>query len=307
MATDKKISELPVAAIIDGVDHSVLVKNGVDYQFAFNTLLQFMGTELSVGANIMFGNSMPSNTTGKNGDVFINTATGSFAQKITGIWTVAYALPAGNTGDGTILYGNNNPGVAIGKNNDTYINVVSGVFYKKSSDTWSQVFSMQTGPAGAQGPAGANGPAGINGKTILSGNGNPSNLYTGTDGDYYIDTNGYFFFGPKTNGIWPAGFSLDNQVPDPIILSFPAGSPNPIVIENFQVNYAQDFGNQPSLIIMEKISDDGLGNPAVSDRNDIRALRYYSDWPANTILSSISIETGDGAILSNDYIIKLTL
>ena len=307
MATDKKISELPVASIINGDDHSVLVKNGVDYQFAFNTLLQFLSAELSVGANITFGNSMPSNTSGKNGDVFINTATGSFAQKITGIWTTVYTLPQGNAEDGAILYGNSNPGNLTGKNNDTYINTVSGVFYKKSADIWNQVFSMQTGPAGAPGPAGANGPAGIDGKTILSGNGNPSNLYTGTDGDYYIDTNSYYFFGPKKNDIWPAGFSLDNQLPNPIIISFPAGSPNPIVIENFQNNYAQDFGNQPGITITEKISDDGLGNPAVSDRNDIRPLRYYSDSPANTILTRINIETGDGPTLSNDYIIKLTI
>ncbi|WP_295711034.1 hypothetical protein [Mucilaginibacter sp.] len=210
MATDKKISDLPVASVISATDNSILVKSGTDYQFAFSTLLQFIGSELSVGASIFFGATLPQNISGKNGDVFINTAAGSIAQKISAVWTVVYTFPTGTAADGTVLYGTVNPGSITGKNNDTYINTLSGIFYKKSAGVWSQVFSMQTGPAGATGPPGAAGPAGINGKTILSGAGNPSNLYTGTDGDYYINTSTYDFFGPKAVGVWPVGFSLDN-------------------------------------------------------------------------------------------------
>lgn len=211
MATDKKISDLPVASIISAADNSILIKSGTDYQFAFNTLLQFIGSELPVGANISFGDTLPQNITGKPGDVFINTATGSIAQKIAAVWTVVYTFPTGNAADGTVLYGTGNPGSSTGKNNDTYINTLSGIFYKKSAGTWSQVFSMQTGPAGPAGPQGVAGPAGVNGKTILSGTGNPSNLYTGTNGDYYINTTTSHFFGPKTGGVWPEGFSLDNS------------------------------------------------------------------------------------------------
>jgi hypothetical protein len=210
MATDKKISDLPVTSVISAADNSILVKSGTDYQFAFSTLLQFIGSELPVGASISFGATLPQNISGKNGDVFVNTAAGSIAQKISAVWTVVYTLPTGNAADGTVLYGTSNPGSVVGKNNDTYINTLSGIFYKKSAGAWSQVFSMQTGPAGATGPPGVTGPAGINGKTILSGAGNPSNLYTGTDGDYYINTSTYYFFGPKAAGVWPMGFSLDN-------------------------------------------------------------------------------------------------
>ena len=211
MATDKRISDLPVASVISAADNSILIKSGTDYQFAFNTLLQFIGSELPVGANISFGDTLPQNITGKPGDVFINTAAGSVAQKIAAVWTVVYTFPTGNAADGAVLYGTSNPGSSTGKNNDTYINSLSGIFYKKSAGAWSQVFSMQTGPAGPAGPQGATGAAGANGKTILSGTGNPSNLYTGTNGDYYINTTTFHFFGPKAGGIWPEGFSLDNS------------------------------------------------------------------------------------------------
>jgi hypothetical protein len=211
MATDKKISDLPVASSINASDTSILLKNGTDYQFAFSTLLELIGAELTVGAAISFGSILPPNISGKNGDVFINTAAGAIAQRIAGTWTVFYSFPTGNTGDGTILYGTSVPGTVTGKNGDTFINTLSGIFYKKLTDTWSQVFSMQTGPAGATGPPGPTGAAGASGKTILSGTGVPSNLYTGTNGDYYINTATYVFYGPKTNGVWPAGFTLDNS------------------------------------------------------------------------------------------------
>ncbi|QEC79049.1 hypothetical protein [Mucilaginibacter ginsenosidivorax] len=210
MATDKKITDLPVASAIAASDNSILVKNGTDYQFAFSTLMEFIGTGLTVGATISFGTTLPANISGKNGDVFINTATGTLAQKIAGTWAVVYTFPTGNAADGTILYGTSIPATATGKNGDTYINTLTGIFYKKSTGAWAQVFSMQTGPAGVAGPPGATGPTGANGKTILSGSTNPSNLYTGTNGDYYINTATYTFFGPKAAGVWPAGFSLDN-------------------------------------------------------------------------------------------------
>src|SRR6201992_1945882 len=209
MATDKKISELTIATSISPTDTSVLVSNDTDYQFAFSTLLQFISSGLSVSADISFGTTLPQNTTGKNGDVFINTSAGSFAQKIAGIWTVVYTLPSseGST-DGTVLYGLGVPASSIGNNNDTYINTGTGIFYKKSAGAWVQVFSMQTGPAGPAGAKGTNGTNGADGKTVLNGTSDPSNLYTGTDGDFYLNSSTSTFFGPKTGGVWPAGISL---------------------------------------------------------------------------------------------------
>ena len=81
MPTDKKISELPVATTINGSDVSVLVDSSTDYQYTFTLLLQFLEANITVGAGITFGTTLPQNTAGSNGDVFVNTAAGSFAQK----------------------------------------------------------------------------------------------------------------------------------------------------------------------------------------------------------------------------------
>lgn len=207
--SDKKITELPITTSISASDISVLVDNGTDYQFAFSTLLGFIGSNLNLGANISFGGTLPQNTSGKNGDVFINTSADNFAQKISGVWTVVYTLPSssGST-DGTVLYGLGIPGSVTGNNNDTYINTGTGIFYKKSAGAWSQVFSMQTGPAGPQGTPGTDGTNGTNGKSVLNGTTDPSNLSTGSDGDFYINTSTFMFFGPKAGGVWPAGISL---------------------------------------------------------------------------------------------------
>lgn len=209
MPTDKKISELPIASAINATDLSVLVSSGTDYQFAFSALLELIGSSINLGANLSFGNTLPQNTTGKNGDVFINTSAGSFAQKVSGTWTIVYTLlSSGGSTDGTVLYGLGIPASSAGNNNDTYIDTGTGIFYKKSDGSWTQVFSMQTGPAGPAGANGANGTNGADGKTILSGTADPSNLYTGTDGDFYINTSTFTFFGPKTGGVWPAGISI---------------------------------------------------------------------------------------------------
>ena len=47
------------------------------------------------------------------------------------------------------------------------------------------------------------GPPGPPGKSILSGSGVPSNTL-GTDGEFYIDTDSYGLYGPKTSGTWPS-------------------------------------------------------------------------------------------------------
>src|ERR1700735_6506 len=97
---DKKISELPVASAISASDISVLVDAGTDYQYSFTLLLQFLEANLNTGAKVTFGTVLPQNTTGNNGDVFINTSAASFAQKIAGTWTIVYTLPAANAADG---------------------------------------------------------------------------------------------------------------------------------------------------------------------------------------------------------------
>ncbi len=206
--TDKKISELPVATSINAADISVLVDGGADYQYTFTLLLQFLEANLTTGANISFGATLPQNTTGNNGDVFVNTSAGSFAQKVAGTWTIVYTISAANGADGTMLYGSGIPGASIGKNSDSYIDTFTGIFYQKTAGVWSQMFSMATGPQGPQGTPGANGVNGANGNTLLFGITDPSNTATGVDGNFYINTSTYMLFGPRTSGAWGSGTSL---------------------------------------------------------------------------------------------------
>jgi hypothetical protein len=142
MPTDKKISELPIAPSVNASDISLLVNGDTDYQYTFTLLLKFLQANLITGANLSFGTIFPQNTTGKNSDVFVNTSSGSFAQKVSGVWTVVYTLPAADAADGTLLYGAGLPASATGKNMDSYINTLTGIFYKKAAGTWSQFGEM---------------------------------------------------------------------------------------------------------------------------------------------------------------------
>jgi hypothetical protein len=64
-----------------------------------------------------------------------------------------------------------------------------------------------TGPQGVAGPAGTQGIAGTNGNTILNGISAPL-AATGVDGDFYLNTATNTIYGPKSNGVWPAGVSI---------------------------------------------------------------------------------------------------
>ena len=149
--SDKKITELPIATAVSAADVSVLVDNGTDYQYSFTLLLQFLQANLTSGASISFGTTLPQNTTGTNGDVFVNTAAGSFAQKTAETWAIVYTLPVANGADGTLLYGAGLPGAVTGKNADSYINTLTEcVLFKIGGCLGAGVFYGH-GPAGAAG------------------------------------------------------------------------------------------------------------------------------------------------------------
>ncbi|MBK8686273.1 MAG: hypothetical protein IPN26_15555 [Bacteroidetes bacterium] len=113
----------------------------------------------------------------------------------------------------SVLNGNTNPNVGIGTDGDFYINTnTNQIFGPKTSGVWGSGVSLVgpqgvVGSAGPAGATGATGPAGVNGKTVLSGTINPASG-TGTNGDFYINTNTNQIFGPKTSGVWGSGVSL---------------------------------------------------------------------------------------------------
>ena len=87
----------------------------------------------------------------------------------------------------------------------------SGQTPSSGSGYWQVISSAGTaggpGPQGAAGPQGSTGPTGPDGATVLNGVGDPQGV-TGTDGDFYLNVNNNYFFGPKASGVWPPGFSL---------------------------------------------------------------------------------------------------
>lgn len=274
---DKKISELPVASSITVDDISLLVGSDTDYQFSFTTLLDFVDTNLTVGAKITFGTIIPQNTSGSNGDVFLKTDTATFYQKINGTWTYTYAISTGDGADGTVLYGMGIPGSTIGVDNDSYIDTVTGIFYQRTSGIWNQVFSMATGPQGPQGIAGTNGANGTNGSTILSGNVDPSNLTDGVDGDFYINLSTCYFFGPKSSGVWPPGFSFIGAPPFPEIIPITKGSSNPYFFQYQENDYETIFGSNPNIEVEVEV------DTAINEMNSFVQGSGYVDGTYNLI------------------------
>jgi|GEM_PF-1332964 len=277
---DKKISQLPLTSAIGADDISLLVSDGTDYKFAFSTLLQFIANNLNVGAKVAFGTTLPSNSTGKNGDLFIKTDTGAFAQKVSGTWTVVYTIPS-STGitNGTILYGVGIPGSGTGSNGDTYINTGTGIFYKKTSGTWGQVFSMQTGPQGPQGTTGSNGSNGTNGLSVLNGTMTPSNTSTGVNGDFYINTTNYTLYGPKTGGIWGPAVSL-------VGVGLPSGgSTGQVLVKSSNDDLEADWGNIG--VSFENLTGDVNDSPSLSAALDEKADLVAGKVPAAQLPSYV--------------------
>jgi len=161
------------------------------------------------------------------------------------LMSVPYAMYAKTAGAqlNQWRYGSGVPAGTLGVFGDFYLNTANGnVYYKSNATTWVLTGSIMgpagatgaqgpqgltgaTGPAGAtgaQGPAGVAGPqgpqgiqgatgpigpSGLNGNSILNGS-NPPIATTGVDGDFYINTSNNTIYGPKSNGVWPAGVSM---------------------------------------------------------------------------------------------------
>ena len=72
---------------------------------------------------------------------------------------------------------------------------------------FSCVSEGDIGPEGRQGEKGKQGEAGNDGATVLNGNVNPT-PEQGNIGDFYINTDSYVLFGPKTDTGWEDGRSV---------------------------------------------------------------------------------------------------
>jgi len=116
---------------------------------------------------------------------------------------------------GSILYiGNVLPTLSVGAVGDYFLDVTNGFVYgPKTATSWGRGYSLK-GPTGSTGATGA---PGTPGSQIYSGSGIPP-AATGVVGDYYLDTQNFLLYGPKTAAGWPT----------PVSLTGPAGPQGPI-------------------------------------------------------------------------------
>jgi hypothetical protein len=155
-----------------------------------------------------YGAGVPASNLGLVGDYYLDTATGNVYTKTNGTtWVLISNImgpqgPAGAPGpQGPIgLTGTTGLTGAVGPQGPAGATGAQGPI----GLTGATGATGATGPSGATGPAGSNG---TNGTAVLNGNTNPG-AGVGVNGDFYINTATNELFGPKTNGIWPAGVSL---------------------------------------------------------------------------------------------------
>lgn len=108
---------------------------------------------------------------------------------------------------------------------------------------------------GTQGPRG---PMGNRGNTILSGESNPT-ATDGIDGDYFINTLTYNFYGPKQNGEWNLSnfINLNPSGPQPNV---------PDIIGGDNINITRDSNND---YIISLSSPTNLGENSTINSNVI--------------------------------------
>jgi len=149
-----------------------------------------------------YGAVAPAAALGNVGDYYLDTATGNVYYKSAGtIWNLTGNIkgpigPVGLTG-ATGLTGPVGPQGLAGIAGPAGATGPIGLTGAQGA----------TGPQGSVGATGPQGNPGTNGNTMLNGMTAPL-AATGVNGDYYINSVTHELFGPKTNGVWPAGISL---------------------------------------------------------------------------------------------------
>ena len=106
--------------------------------------------------------------------------------------------------ESTLLSGAADPTGTDGLDGDFWLRTDTNVLFgPKAAGAWPTPGTSLVGPAGADGSDGAPGANGTDGKTILNSTVDPV-AGDGVDGDFFLNTTSYEFFGPKAGGSWPA-------------------------------------------------------------------------------------------------------
>jgi hypothetical protein len=164
------------------------------------------------GRTILNGEGNPSSSLGTEGDFYLDLAVPSlFGPKAGADWGRGVTLigPVGAVGPvGAIgvtgATGLQGPVGPSGQNGPQGLQGLMGVAGAQGVPGPAGV----AGPKGDAGERGLEGPAGSSGATMLSGTGSPADSL-GSDGDFYFNTASPRIFGPKRDGKWDAGVSLN--------------------------------------------------------------------------------------------------
>ena len=130
------------------------------------------------------GSGAPADSTGIDGDFYLDTSNGDVYKRASGTYSVVANIEGatGPQGDPGAVWRNGSgaPADSLGINGDFYLDTSSGDVYEKASGVYSVVVNI-TGPQGAQGPQGNPGAV------WREGSGAPADS-TGINGDFYLDT-----------------------------------------------------------------------------------------------------------------------
>ena len=179
------------------------------------------------GSRISTGTTIPDPNTGANGDLYVDTTTGTLYTKTANVWTAnplslkgaagpeGARGPAGAAGS-QILSGTVDP-TTQGDAGDVYVNTATGVIWTKSTSGWvAGAGSIKgadgaTGPVGVAGPTGPAGTDGANGTKVTAGTADPV-AGSGVDGDIHVNTTTGVVW-TKSNGPWTPGTGSVKGIP----------------------------------------------------------------------------------------------
>lgn len=127
--------------------------------------------------------SAPADTVGKDGDVFLNSATGQvYGPKDGGAWPASTLTltgpagpagpegPAGYSAGSVLIVGISRPQRSVGRDGDFYVDISSYLVYRpKALGEWPEEVTYLDGAQGADDDDGADGPVGVTGASVPQG------------------------------------------------------------------------------------------------------------------------------------------
>jgi hypothetical protein len=240
------------------------------------------GTTSTLKAHFLVRSVGPSDSSGVDGDLYLDQSTTNLYVKVVGHWTLVSTLKgtAGADGHGWTV-GSGAPSSTLGNDGDLYLDTDTTQAYKKAGGQWVTLFQFQ-------GPAGADGAAGAPGSQILSGTVDPTDS-DGVVGDYYLNETSTALFKKEAGG-WRELFTVQgaagangapgvNGTNGTQILSG-VGAPDPVagaegdyyldtVTMNLYLKSVEGWANLFSLRTNQWLTGTGLPGAGIGNNGDL--------------------------------------